>query len=54
MIACAVPPTARTLLASGVRTGEAAALLDDYRGVGFDVIAASTAAGWGCWVLKRR
>jgi ribosomal protein L11 methylase PrmA len=53
-IAQAVPATIRTILVSGVRTGEAASLLGDYRGLGFDVRAASTAAGWGCWVLERR
>jgi len=53
-IAHAVPATIRTMLVSGVRTGEAASQLGDYRRLGFDVIAASTAAGWGCWVLERR
>ena len=53
-IAHAVPATTRTMLVSGVRTGEAAPLLGEYRGLGFDVIAASEAAGWGCWVLERR
>ncbi len=53
-IAHAVPAITRTMLVSGARTGEAAPLLGDYRGLGFDVLAASTAAGWGCWVLERR
>ncbi len=53
-IAHAVPAITRRILVSGARTGEAAPLLGDYRGLGFDVIAASEAAGWGCWVLERR
>jgi len=48
-----VPAAARTLLVSGMRTAHAATVLAGYRDLGFGVVAASHADGWGCWVLAR-
>lgn len=53
-IAAAMTPAARTLLASGVRTVDAASTLARYHELGFVIRSAAASDGWGCWVLARR
>jgi ribosomal protein L11 methylase PrmA len=52
-IAAALNESARLVLASGVRTNDADAMLNDYRHAGFRIAAATASGPWGCWVLER-
>lgn len=48
-----LPAAARTIVASGVRTSEAALVVEGYRAHGFAPVAHNERDGWGLWLLRR-
>lgn len=52
-IAAGIGPDAQVVVVSGVRTAQAAPVLEGYRRLGFGTCASAASGVWGCWVLRR-